>query len=57
MRDAIGEANITVVEDAAVKPGDVQLASATLELVLDWPARMTELRDAIAAAVGEEHAS
>jgi flagellar biosynthesis/type III secretory pathway protein FliH len=47
-RQAIGDAAITLEADPAMRPGDLALRAAELELTFDWQARLRELRDAIA---------
>ncbi len=48
LRAAIGDAKLTVVEDAKVARGDVRIAASALELDHRWDARLAELREAIA---------
>lgn len=51
LREAIGESPVTVVGDAAQRPGTLQLRSAAHELTHDWERRLAELRDAIVHAL------
>lgn len=51
LQEMIGGAPITVVADAAMHEGDIRFSSSTMELAHDWDQRMTDLRDAIAAAL------
>jgi flagellar biosynthesis/type III secretory pathway protein FliH len=51
LAQAIGEAPLKIVEDAALAPGAVEIASPTLELSHDWQRRLGELRAAILAAL------
>ncbi len=50
MREAVGEALISVEPDAAIPVNSVRIANATLEIDHDWSARLVELRQAIATA-------
>ena len=50
MREAVGEALISIEPDPAVPPSSVRIANATLEIDHDWTARLGELRQAIATA-------
>jgi flagellar biosynthesis/type III secretory pathway protein FliH len=51
LAQVIGEAPLKIVEDAALAPGAVEIASPTLELSHDWQRRLGELRAAILAAL------
>ncbi len=51
LAEAIGEAPIAITGDPSLARGAVEIRSATLELVHDWPARLAELRTAIVAAL------
>ncbi len=50
MREAIGDALIAVEPDAKLRPGDVSIRGADLEITHRWQDRLGDLRDAIAAA-------
>lgn len=51
VREAIGDAEITVVADPALAAGVMRVSSPGLELTHSWEQRLVELREAIAAAV------
>jgi flagellar biosynthesis/type III secretory pathway protein FliH len=53
LAQAIGDAPLAIVEDAAVAPGAIDITSPTLELAHDWERRLPELRAAILAALAE----
>ncbi len=50
MREAVGEALISVEPDPTVPVNSVRIANANLEIDHDWTARLAELRQAIATA-------
>ena len=52
MRAAIGNAALAVEPDAAIKPGDAQISSASLEVSPRWEAWLRDLRETIAAELG-----
>ncbi|MFN0251419.1 MAG: hypothetical protein ACKV2T_31375 [Kofleriaceae bacterium] len=51
LKEIIAGAPITIVADASLCNGDIRFSSPTMELVHSWDQRMSDLRDAIAAAL------
>lgn len=48
---AIGESTLSVVADAAIPPGTLQIRGPSHELTHNWESRLAELREAIVAAL------
>lgn len=53
VQELLGNEGVTVVGDPALRPGDIELSAATLELSFHWERELASLRDAIAAALEE----
>ncbi len=51
LRAAIGESSVTVVADATITIGSMQLRGPAHELTHDWSQRLAELREAITLAL------
>lgn len=51
IQELIQGAPITVIADAAVRPGEIRFSSPTMELTHNWDQCLPDLRDAIAAAL------
>lgn len=51
LRSAVGESSLSVVADATIPAGTLQLRSSAHELTHSWERRLTELREAIIVAL------